>query len=58
MKVIILNDHTLFAQGLCKTIYDSLEYADIVHFKTLNNPENSLTIKDNVEFIISDIELK
>lgn len=57
MKIIIIDDHTLFAEGLCKIIKDRFTEADVQYFQSIKSFECAAITQPAIDLIISDIEL-
>lgn len=57
MKIVIIDDHSLFAEGLSKIIQDRFCEADIQYFSTIKAFECAAIAGQEIDLIISDIEL-
>ncbi len=57
MRIIIIDDHSLFAEGLKKIIKDWFKDAKIQHFQSLKSFDEANILSENVDLFISDIEL-
>ncbi|PLX16649.1 MAG: hypothetical protein C0599_14740 [Salinivirgaceae bacterium] len=57
IKIITIDDHTLFAQGLCKIISDHFTDTEVRYFNSIKNFQKSDIQNSEIDLIISDIEL-
>lgn len=57
MKIIIIDDHSLFAEGLSKIIKDKFNNVIVQHFQSIKSFENTNMILSEIDLIISDIEI-
>lgn len=57
IKIITIDDHTLFAQGLCKIISDHFTDTEVRYFNSIENFQKSNIQNSEIDLIISDIEL-
>lgn len=57
MKIILIDDHSLFAEGLSKIIADRFTNADIQYFQSIKSFEDAAVERQEIDLIISDIEL-
>jgi len=57
MKIIILDDHSLFSEGLGKILEDNFKDIKLDIFKSISNLTNASLDFDSYQLLISDIEL-
>jgi DNA-binding NarL/FixJ family response regulator len=57
MKIIIIDDHNLFAEGISKVIRDFYHKIEVLIFNSLSALANQKIAYTTVDFLITDIEL-
>ena len=57
MKIIILDDHSLFSEGLGKILKDNFKDIELDIFKSISDLTNARLDFDSYQLLISDIEL-
>ena len=57
MKIVIIDDHSLFSEGLAKIIESTFADVQISIFNRIEQFEKAPDNKSNISLLISDIEL-
>lgn len=57
MKIVILDDHSLFSQGLGEILKDNFENVDLVIYKSISKLTQQNIDFNSCDLLISDIEL-
>lgn len=57
MKIVILDDHVLFTDGICNILKNSFTDIKVSKYNSISNLQNNITDYSDIDLLISDIEL-